>query len=243
MKKITRQLPSTPASSDASASDHRTRVAAERKERTRLRLLQSALQVFNEKGTEQTVIDDVIAAAGVSRGTFYNHFRTLDELLLALATTMSDEVIEVLDPLVLQFDDPVMRFSVGTRLYMNTALRYPIWGRFITSVGTRIAVRGQLLERNLLRDVSLAVARGQLDVSDVLVARDIVLGSIVYGIETMLTEPTRARHSQDLVVTFLRGVGLQADEARTIAEMRLPPLGLLDGPIFSTLTPARSTRS
>ena len=111
-----------------------------------MRLLQSALLVFAEKGVDATVIDDVIAAAGVSRGTFYNHFRTTSELLLALATAMSDEALAVVDPVVLSLSDPVLRFSAGTRLYMQTALRYPTWGRFITSVGTRIAARGQLIE-------------------------------------------------------------------------------------------------
>src|SRR5690349_13254711 len=75
--------------------DHRVRVGALRREKTRLRLLQAALAVFSEKGPDGTVIDDVIAAADVARGTFYNHFSTTSELLLALAATMSDEVLTV----------------------------------------------------------------------------------------------------------------------------------------------------
>ena len=40
----------------------------------------------------------------------------LGALLLALATAMSDEVLQVVDPIVLQLDDPVQRFAAGNLL-------------------------------------------------------------------------------------------------------------------------------
>ena len=130
--------------------DHRVRVGAERREKTRIRILENALMVFNEKGPDMVVAEDFIAAAGVSRGTFYNHFNTIGELLVDLAGTMSNEVLHVVDPLVLKLDNPVERFSMGTRLYMHMALRYPLWGTFLRRVGTQLATRGQLIETCLL---------------------------------------------------------------------------------------------
>lgn len=222
--------------------DHRVRVGAQRRESTRLRLLQSALQVLTTSDPDVTTIDDVIAAAGVSRGTFYNHFRTTTELFFALATTMSDEVLGVVDPIVLTFPDPVHRFSVGTRLYMRMALRYPPWGRFITTVGTRVAARGQMIDRVLMRDLRTAFETDRVVVMDLLVARDIVLGAIFYGIETMLTEPTHEHHAEQLVATFLRGLGIRAKDADEIGFMPLPEIALLHGPTFSVLTPQRKPR-
>ena len=227
--------PSAPERLEAPSADHRVRVGAQRREKTRLRLLESALAVFTDKGPDAAAIDDVIAAAGVSRGTFYNHFASTHELLLALATGMSDEVLRIVDPLVLAQDDPVRRFVAGTRLYMQTALRYPLWGGFITRVGTRIAARGQLIDLYLTRDLELAHAAGRIRVDSVLVARDIVLGSIFYGIETMLTEPTRAHHPEHMMRSVLVGLGLDAAEAEAIAFMPLPAPGAVPGPIFSRL--------
>ena len=223
--------------------DHRVRVGAQRREKTRLRLMESALTVFTEKGPDIAVIEDFIAAAGVSRGTFYNHFKTTHELLLALATAMSDEVLHIVDPIVLGLDDPVQRFATGTRLYMQMALRYPLWGSFITRVGTRIATRGQLIDQYLTRDLTLALKRRRLKVDSVLVARDIVLGSIFYGIETMLTEPTRDHHPEHIMRCVLIGLGLDAPEAEEIAFMPLPTPGAVDGPIFSRLKPSRAAAS
>ncbi|HVR48389.1 MAG TPA: TetR/AcrR family transcriptional regulator [Pseudorhodoferax sp.] len=215
--------------------DHRVRVGAARREKTRLRLLETALTVFTEKGPELAVIDDFIAAAGVSRGTFYNHFKTTGELLLALATAMSDEVLQIVDPLVLHLDDPVERFAAGTRLYMQMAMRYPLWGSFMTQVGPRIAARGQLIDVFLRRDLELARARKLITVDSVPVARDIVLGAIFYGIETMLTEPTRANHAEQILRCVLIGFGLEPAEAKRIASMPLEMPGAVQGPIFSSL--------
>lgn len=219
------------------SSDHRVRVGAQRREQTRLRLLESALTVFADKGPDLAVIEDFIAAAGVSRGTFYNHFRTPHDLLLALASSMSDEVLAVVDPVVLTFEDPVERFCAGTRLYMQMAMWYRLWGSFITRVGTRIAARGQLIDRYLTRDLGEAAARGRIRIDHVSVGRDIVLGSIFYGIETMLTEPTQAQHPEQLMRCVLTGLGVAEDEARRIAHTPLPRLQAGEGSILSRLQP------
>lgn len=229
--------------SQNNTEDHRSRVGAERREKTRQRLLESALAVFAEKGPDGAQIEDFIAAAGVARGTFYNYFRTTSELLAAVSGQMSDEVLGVVDPIVQQFDDPATRVGAGTRLYMEMASRYPLWGAFITRVGARLASRGKLLDVYLNRDIEQGMSSGRFKVANALVTRDIVLGSIFYGIETMLTESTHEHHAEELVATFLKGMGLPPDEANSIAFMPLPSMGAVKGPIFSTLKPHKAKKS
>ena len=226
---------------ETGVEDHRVRVGAQRRGKTRLRLLQCALAVFAEKDPDVAVIDDFISAAGVSRGTFYNHFKTTNELLLALATAMSDEVLQIVDPLVLPLDEPVQRFATGTRLYMQMAVRYPLWGSFIMRAGTRIATRGQLIDVYLTRDLELARMSGRINVDSLLGARGLVLGSIFYGIETMLSEHTRDHHPEHLMRSVLIGLGLEPTEAQNIAFMPLPIPGAVDGPIFSMMRPFKRT--
>ncbi|WFR73194.1 TetR family transcriptional regulator [Prescottella defluvii] len=56
----------------------------ERKQRTRERLVEAARTLFSERGFDQTTIDDIAAAAHVSRGTFFNYFENKDAVLAAL---------------------------------------------------------------------------------------------------------------------------------------------------------------
>jgi AcrR family transcriptional regulator len=50
----------------------------------KLRLLKAARRVFARDGFEAASIDDIAAAAGHTRGAFYAHFNTKEELFLAL---------------------------------------------------------------------------------------------------------------------------------------------------------------
>lgn len=56
----------------------------ERKRRETLqRVAQTGLELFVVKGYEQTTLDDIAAAAGISRRTFFHYFKSKDEILLA----------------------------------------------------------------------------------------------------------------------------------------------------------------
>jgi AcrR family transcriptional regulator len=53
---------------------------AEHKARTRARIVESARVMFNRRGFEQVSIDEIMKQAGLTRGGFYNHFGSKDEL-------------------------------------------------------------------------------------------------------------------------------------------------------------------
>jgi AcrR family transcriptional regulator len=57
--------------------------ASTHKARTRERILDAARRLFTLGGFERVTIDDVMAQAGLTRGGFYNHFRTKAELFSA----------------------------------------------------------------------------------------------------------------------------------------------------------------
>jgi hypothetical protein len=148
---------------------------------------------------------------------------------------LNEEVLAMVDPLVLGYADPAARFCVGTRLYVHFALRYPVWGAFLTRIGPAHAVRGRRMDRYLLRDLEHGIASGRLNGGSALAVRDLVLGSVFFGIETMLTEGATTHHIEDMLYLVLHGLGLPADEARALAYLPLPPAGAASSPVFATL--------
>jgi AcrR family transcriptional regulator len=217
---------------DATEENYQSRVGAARREKTRNRLIETALGVFAEKGPDLPIIDDFIAAAGVARGTFYNYFRTTGELLVAVAGESSDQVLGVIDPLVLTEADPVRRLVVGSRLYMTMAARYPLWGAFITRVGTRRGSRGRLLDEYLTRDLQLAIDAGRFRIGHVSVARDMSLGAIMYGIETLLSGEAPEDYTEEVMYTLLLGFGVKQKEAHALAFAPIADCGEPQGAIF-----------
>lgn len=62
---------------------------SEHKARTRERIVESARKLFNRHGFEQVSIDTVMSEAGLTRGGFYNHFQSKDELYAAAVASFS----------------------------------------------------------------------------------------------------------------------------------------------------------
>lgn len=54
--------------------------SAEHKAKTRKRIVASARRLFNRRGMSDVSIDEIMADAGLTRGGFYNHFATKEEL-------------------------------------------------------------------------------------------------------------------------------------------------------------------
>jgi TetR/AcrR family transcriptional repressor of nem operon len=59
-------------------------------EATRLTILQKAFELIYVKGYQTTSIDDIIATTQVTKGAFYYHFKTKDEMGLAII----DEILK-----------------------------------------------------------------------------------------------------------------------------------------------------
>ncbi|MDN5688721.1 MAG: TetR/AcrR family transcriptional regulator [Brachybacterium sp.] len=66
-----------------------------RKQNTRTKLVRASLDVFVEKGIDGATVDDLVRAAGFTRGAFYSNFSTKEEVFAALFASVTEEMIEI----------------------------------------------------------------------------------------------------------------------------------------------------
>lgn len=57
-------------------------------------LIDTAYRLFNEHGYHATGIDRILSESGVSKATLYKHFRTKDELVVAVLQQRHEELIQ-----------------------------------------------------------------------------------------------------------------------------------------------------
>jgi len=208
------------------AIDYRTRVGQERRARTRSRIFAAALAVFAEKGPDAPVIDDFIKAAGVARGTFYNHFRTTEELLVATSKWLEDQLILSIEAEIGGLRDPVQRLAMGVRLWLQRSRKQPVLCAFIV----RNRFRGRLVEQQLAGDIRAGRQSGRLSIPSVDVARDLVVGSIREAMSRMTYARVSRDYADDVARLILRGLGLDDKAIRQLLTiplpmMRRPPVG------------------
>ncbi|KAA3447279.1 TetR family transcriptional regulator [Mesorhizobium sp. SARCC-RB16n] len=63
----------------------------ERKKReTKKRITEKAIALFLKRGIDQTTLDEIAAAAGISRRTFFYYFTSKDEILLSVLSAIGE---------------------------------------------------------------------------------------------------------------------------------------------------------
>lgn len=66
----------------------------QKREATRERLFEAALDVFRRDGVEAARIEEISACAGVSRGSFYFHFPSKDDVIAELIARREAELVQ-----------------------------------------------------------------------------------------------------------------------------------------------------
>lgn len=201
--------------------DHRPRVAAERRERMRLRLLSAAVRIGAQKGPAAITIDDVVVGAEVARGSFYKYFPSTDALLREVAMQIANELIEMAEPVVLGFDDPAERVACGIRLVARTAIDHPVVAAFLVRLGWPDVRGPDILLDYLRRDLSLGIRKRRFARMPIALALNIVSGAVIGAAHCMLSPDCERDFAEQTAAAALRGLGIDADEAKSISTRRL----------------------
>ncbi len=209
----------------AAPSDHRPRVAAEKRARMRRKLVEGALLVFAEKGVDASVIEDVIAAAGVSRGTFYNYFRTNAELLVAVNEELNDEISTLIKAQVRPDPDPASRQCMGLRLFIDVARRFPLFAKFVARAGVNVRP-GSLRHEYMAPSIKAAMKAGDFADMPLAVAIDFIGGNILTAVVRVSEGGIDDDYLAAFIAATLRGVGVSDAKAAALMAMPLTPLAL-----------------
>jgi AcrR family transcriptional regulator len=181
------------------------------------RIIASAIRVFAQQGPDAPVIDDFITAAGIARGTFYSHFKSTDELLVAASNATEDALMAVVWPRVMQETRPECRLAVGVRLWLVRAQIDPVLCAFVV----RNRIRTRLVETELARDIGDGIRAGSLRVASIEAGRDLLVGTVREAMARMMSGPTPPAYGDEVTRSILRGLGVNASSIERLLAMPL----------------------
>jgi len=118
-----------------------------KKERTREQLVVTALQLFTQRGYEETTIDDVVDAVEVSPRTFFRYFQSKEDVLVAWVDEFSERVRHALaarPPAEEPFTALGNALTAAVAVYEAKRTHFLALERFIARTP---AVRAQKLEK------------------------------------------------------------------------------------------------
>lgn len=201
--------------------DHRPRVAAQRRERMRVRLLDAALALVAREGQGAVTIDAVIAQAGVARGTFYKYFDAPASLLEALAMEVSDALIRAMHPFMSLLEDPAERACIGIRTVLRLVRRYPSLGAFLARSGWPAVAGSHALFSLVGADLQAGMSRGRLQQMPIELALSVLAGTMVGAMHAVTSAAQVEDFPEQTAAAVLRALGLSAQDAHALANAPL----------------------
>jgi AcrR family transcriptional regulator len=97
------------------------RKQGERTEATRAALMAAARKLFTERGYDDVATEEIVRAAGVTRGALYHHFGGKAELLEAAYMQLEAESTERVARIVLgsEYESPVAAMKAGIEAFLD----------------------------------------------------------------------------------------------------------------------------
>jgi len=93
-------------------------------EQTRRSLLDSALSLFEANGYSETSVQQITEGAGVTKGAFYHHFESKEDLLRLIHDEFVDEQLAALERVIKEHDDPATQLLELLRAFLISVQRY-----------------------------------------------------------------------------------------------------------------------
>jgi AcrR family transcriptional regulator len=209
------QSNSTTGANRGESENHRSRVGRERRERMRKHLLQSVTSVCSGRSVQgRAVIDDVIKHAGVSRGTFYKYFESLEQAIAEVAYTLVEEMVDAI-PYYHALEDPVMRTATGFQTYLARAIIDHEWGGFVTHLDLLGGENVRILEA-IQGDMRKGVANGDYVLKSIDTAADLLMGAKIEAMRRIVAEGLGAQYMREMTELVLTALGVPPARAEEV---------------------------
>lgn len=201
----------------------RAQIGRDRSARTRAELIAAARGLYAARPFDQVTVDDLVAAAGLAKGTFYVHFDSLAELQSIVADELAREFDELLQPRRLALDSPIDRIAAGCGAFVTQALRDPAWGALVAHSAAAMPNVAGVARKRLKEDIDRAAQGGHLGGVAPDLAFDFANGIVLHA---MLSAPQKRRspaQAPDVVAGILRAMGVPAEKAAVVAQRAIAP--------------------
>jgi len=165
-------------------------------------------------------IDEIVQAAEVSKGSFYNHFVDREALARAIADEIRDRIERRVDLTNEGISDPAFRLIRGVCVYLRTGVDDPVrTGVWVRMHGGHMPVDAPL-NRGLVDDLRLGLSSGRFQMPSLEAGLLFVAGTTHAALARVAHEPgpsLAVSLAQQIGTLILRGLGLEALEAGQIA--------------------------
>jgi AcrR family transcriptional regulator len=191
-------------------------------QRTRRQLIAAAIQEFSARGVAATSLPQIAAAADVTIGTVYNHFRSKADLVGAVALDIAETIRSRSAPGRAQLETPTEQMAAGCRRYLGLAKDSPSWALLVLDVASIDPAFRKTITGFVATELRKGVKSGEFTVDSEAAALDLVIGTTMEGMRNIALGAARKGHATAVTAAILRALGVRPARARQVASKPLP---------------------
>jgi AcrR family transcriptional regulator len=197
-----------------------TEPANPRAARTKAALMAAGRRLFSQHPIDAVTVDDIVQAAEVGKGSFYNHFADREALGRAITAQIRASIESAVARANAGVDDPARRLARAVCSYLRYALDEPEQAGVLVHIHSGHTSLTAPLNHGLVEDLETGLASGRFEVATVESGVLYVLGVTQLALVRIVQAPDPAfaiSLSQQMCALVLRGLGLPGAEADRIA--------------------------
>lgn len=189
--------------------------------RTRDALLAAGFDLMAQRSIEAIPIDDLVAKAGVGKGSFFNHFGDKSGFKAALAVQVRGDIETQIALANSKVDDPLERLAGGMREVTDYALvnRKRTIAMLRMTVGATAADNpmNEGVRADLEACVDAKLLRAEARTSGILFWLGACIATMTHVVERKLTRAEAADILRDMLLFGLTGLGATEARSRRVA--------------------------
>ena len=215
-----------------------------KRERTRVQLVQAAIQVFTARGFAGATMQELAAVAGMTTATVYNHFKTKEEVARAVALLLADTLCRRIADSQQGIAEGAQRMAIGNQRYIWLAEQSPQWALMTMEVAAAAPELLLQIRDYVLADLRLGIKQKAFRIPSEAAAMDLINGTITQAMRSVALGLAPPNHGREVATCVLRGLGMEPAAAKEVAHRPLPPFPPMGAvPAARAKGPAKTKRA
>jgi AcrR family transcriptional regulator len=188
--------------------------------KTRTALLEAGRALLATRSIDVISIDEIVDAADVAKGSFYNHFTDKDVFAREIGATVRRQVEKAVATANAGVDDPASRFARALCVFIRFAIEHRDSAQLLWRLNSGATIAEAPVNRELREELLRAVESPPFSHLDIETGVLLIMGTSVISIRHVLEErlvTPAAQIAANMAAVMLRGLGVAPRRSRILA--------------------------
>ena len=175
----------------------------------------AAEELFGARAASAVSVDEIVARAGVAKGTFYNHFSSKEDLGWQLAQAIRLEVRDRIADRKVVSSDPAVHLAIAVILFLDLARRRPNRARILSILLSQVSDADAEPNSRVRQTLDAGRSVGRFRFGSIDAAMIAVIGIVSAGIQSLVDHevPDAGERIASLAAHALASLGLSREDA------------------------------